>query len=105
MATHIMLFGMIICDLEMLKAQKVTCAYPYIPSYLEETKMSDKDVKRILACCADITKANPPVKIGPPKGVKRCLPHATDNRDDEELPAKQAKTLLVEVKQWRKGNN
>jgi hypothetical protein len=70
MTTHIMLFGMILCDLEILKVQKVTCTYPYILSYLEETKMSDKDMKHILACCADIAKANPLVKIGPQAGVK-----------------------------------
>ena len=49
MATHIMLFGMVLRDLERLKSQKVICAYPYIPSYLEETKISDKDVKSILS--------------------------------------------------------
>ena len=105
MATHIMLFGMVLRDLERLKSQKVTCAYPYIPSYLEETKISDRDVKSILSWCAGITKANLPMKIGPPKGVKRCLPLATDSKDHEVPPVKQTKTLLVEVKQWQRGDN
>ena len=100
MATHIMLFSMVLQDLERLKSQKVTCTYPYIPSYLEETKISNKDVKSILSWCADLTKANPPMKIGPPKGVKHCLPLGTDSKDHEEPPVKQTKILLVEVK-WQ----
>ena len=88
MATQIMLLGMVLWDLERLKSQKMTCAYPYIPFYLEETKISDKNVKSILFWCAGIAKANPLMKIGPPKGVKRCLPLATDSKDHEEPPVK-----------------
>ena len=54
MAHYIMLFGMILRDIEMFKSQKVTCTYPYIPAYLEETEISDKDVQSILAWCADV---------------------------------------------------
>ena len=102
MAHYIMLFSMILRDIEMFKSQKVTYAYPYIPAYLEETEISNKDVQSILAWYADVAKAvskcSSPVKVGPPRGVKQSPPNATTNRDDQEQPVKQTKGVSVVVK-------
>jgi hypothetical protein len=106
-ATHLMLFGMILRDLEIMKSQRVSCAYPYIPACLQGTTIADKDVKSILAWCADIakaiTKVTPVIKIGPAKGVKRSVPPAA-NRDGEP-PVKQKQKLLVQVSTQRRGRH
>jgi hypothetical protein len=97
-----MLFRMILRDLEIIKSQRVSCAYPYIPACLQGTTVADKDVKSILVWCADITKVitkvTPVIKIGPLKGVKRSVPPVA-NRDGE-LPVKQKQKLLVQVSTW-----
>jgi hypothetical protein len=102
-----MLFGMILRDLEIMKSQRVSCAYPYILAYLQGTTIADKDVKSILAWSADIanviTKVTPVVKIGTPKGVKRSVPPAA-NRDGEP-PVKQKQKLLVQVSTRRRGHH
>jgi hypothetical protein len=106
-ATHLMPFGMILRDLEIMKSQRVSCAYPYIPACLQGTTIADKDVKSILVWCTDIakaiTKVTPVIKIGPPKDVKRSVPPAV-NRDGEP-PVKQKQKLLVKVSLQQRGRH